>query len=389
MEVLICTTAFDNAVTGSAGVARAISEWTDKDPNYRVHILSEDCEPSLSRYNCQLNIGSKLPVFTYYFKSRSYWRCLKQLLKHHHFDVIIYQDIWLSYGARQFMREANLHTAIVAFMHDDNTIDMPAKFSFRGASWSYLLRWLMERSVINDLDAVLTNSEYMKKELVRKFQLPHHQVFRLYYTAHDYAQVLFKPKEIDPKKTIRILFVKNDFRRGGLEELLTALGLLKEQRFEVTVIGPSEYQVRRKIRTELKRLPNVTLQLKGKMTSWQEMIGHYHANDLLCVPSRKEALGLANAEAMAAGTAVVSTKAGGIPEVMNDGKNGFMSAQNTIADLVDNLRTCINDPVLTKSKIDSGRAFVLERFSIQKMLHELGAILSEVIQQRKQGIHST
>ncbi len=46
--------------------------------------------------------------------------------------------------------------------------------------------------------------------------------------------------------------------------------------------------------------------------------------DLLVLPSRREGFGLVLAEAMAAGRPVIASRAGGIPEVVDDGKTGLL-----------------------------------------------------------------
>ena len=55
--------------------------------------------------------------------------------------------------------------------------------------------------------------------------------------------------------------------------------------------------------------------------------------DVLVVPSREEPLGAVAAEALAAGTPVVATKVGGLPEVIEDGVTGALVAPNRPAEL--------------------------------------------------------
>ena len=46
--------------------------------------------------------------------------------------------------------------------------------------------------------------------------------------------------------------------------------------------------------------------------------------DVFLLPSQTESFGLAALEAMAAGSAVISTNTGGLPEVNIHGKTGFL-----------------------------------------------------------------
>ena len=55
--------------------------------------------------------------------------------------------------------------------------------------------------------------------------------------------------------------------------------------------------------------------------------------DIFCVPSHKEALGVANLEALSRGVPVISSNAGGIPEVLNYGKCGWMANPGDSEDL--------------------------------------------------------
>jgi glycosyltransferase involved in cell wall biosynthesis len=258
-------------------------------------------------------------------------------------------------------------------MHDDNTIDMPAGISFTGRAVSYFVRWLIERNALPQLDAVITNSEYMFTRISRKYRRPNH-LYWLYYQAHDYRRIRYADHSIDPAKPIHILFVKNDFVRGGLGDLLLALERIPDLTFKVSVVGPTRKQVRRKIPGRLLEQAHVTVQIVGQVHSWTRMEVLYHSHDLLCVPSKREALGLANAEALACGTPVVTTTAGGIPEVMNGNANGYLSEPGDFIALARNLRKCVTEHAETRDKSRAGRDFVLQRFDVESMFNRLEQI---------------
>ena len=84
----------------------------------------------------------------------------------------------------------------------------------------------------------------------------------------------------------------------------------------------------------------------GNLKSTIEVL---NISDLFLLPSEKESFGLAALEAMAAGVPVISTLSGGIPELVEHGKNGYLSnigdvnnmAQNSIK-ILENKNTHLN-----------------------------------------------
>ena len=71
----------------------------------------------------------------------------------------------------------------------------------------------------------------------------------------------------------------------------------------------------------------------GKLEAVEEVLS---VADLFLMPSEKESFGLAALEAMACEVPVISTKAGGIPELNIQGKTGFLSEVGDIEDMTKN-----------------------------------------------------
>jgi glycosyltransferase involved in cell wall biosynthesis len=90
-------------------------------------------------------------------------------------------------------------------------------------------------------------------------------------------------------------------------------------------------------------------------------------NDILCTPSRVESLGIANAEGLATGISVVSTREGGITEVLHYGKNGWLAAPENAEDLAEKLKECIEStPSVSAEKSRNGRLFVEKKFDYKQ-----------------------
>jgi glycosyltransferase involved in cell wall biosynthesis len=62
-----------------------------------------------------------------------------------------------------------------------------------------------------------------------------------------------------------------------------------------------------------------------------ELATAFASSDLLIMPSRTETLGLVILEAMASGLPVVAARAGGIPELIEDGVSGYLFDQESAA----------------------------------------------------------
>ena len=113
-----------------------------------------------------------------------------------------------------------------------------------------------------------------------------------------------------------VLFVGTEFRRKGLDDLLSAIG----DGIRLAVVGKGERlgHYRRRIRE---------LDLEGQVYFAglvDDVRPWYAAADVVVLPSRAEAFGMSVLEAMACARAVVVRRRAGVSELIESGRNGYV-----------------------------------------------------------------
>ena len=87
--------------------------------------------------------------------------------------------------------------------------------------------------------------------------------------------------------------------------------------------------------------------------------------------SQFEGLPIALLEAMSIGCAIVSTKAGGVVEVIEHNKNGLLSEVGDSKMLAENCTKILNNTSLRKMLQAAARERVVDAFSLENMVDEL------------------
>ena len=125
-----------------------------------------------------------------------------------------------------------------------------------------------------------------------------------------------------PNPRIRCLAVSRLVERKGLDDLIRAFTKLERGRYELEIVGGgADEQPLRALTADLglEDLVHFAGPLDRVRTA-----ARYRDADIFTLPSWEEAFGNAFAEALASGLPVVGTNVGGIPELVEHGRNGVL-----------------------------------------------------------------
>jgi starch synthase len=242
----------------------------------------------------------------------------------------------------------------------------------------------MEKTGIEDADAVIAVSKETRSDVLRHFQIAPEKV-RVVHNGVDLEQYRQDPavnalvrRGVDPERPF-VLFVGRITRQKGIIHLVNAIPSIDRSLQVVLCAGAPDTK---EIGQEMaERVAEVSRERDGviwlrEMLPRDEVIQLYSHAAVFCCPSVYEPFGIINLEAMACRTAVVASAVGGIPEVVVDGQTGLLvdlALEDGTSEPVDpdaysrNLAAAINrvalDPELRRRFGESGRKRVEEQFS--------------------------
>lgn len=120
----------------------------------------------------------------------------------------------------------------------------------------------------------------------------------------------------------------------------------------------------------------------GKQNAVEELLA---ISDLYMIPSEKESFGLSALEAMACAVPIISSNAGGLPEVNVDGVTGYVCNVGDIDDIAEkSIMILSNEEIHEKFKEAAYEH--AKQFSIDDILPQYEAYYEEVIEKMKVGI---
>ena len=162
----------------------------------------------------------------------------------------------------------------------------------------------------------------------------------------------------------------------GVQHFVQALPAILSDRRDLRVLIGGDGQLKEAIEASLQEQGvSAHVDLPGWI-SHDDLPRYLNQLRLLVLPSYTEGLPNIMLEAMACGTPVLATPVGAIPDVIIDGKTGFIMENNSPECIAENVIRALNSPDLERIAED-GRRFVEENFTFERVVERWKEVLEE------------
>jgi len=251
----------------------------------------------------------------------------------------------------------------------------------------YALSSWAERMSLSSAAAVIAVSDGMRADVLQAYpeiapervRVIRNGIDTVEYAPDKATDVLLK-HGVDPSRPY-VIFVGRITRQKGVPVLLRAAALLDPSAQLVLCAGAADTP---ELGEEVSTLVAGLQESRSGVLWIPEMLPKTeviqlltHALAFVC-PSVYEPLGIVNLEAMACSTAVVASRTGGIPEVVDDGVTGLLVPPDDPASLADALNRLLRGPGRARAMGLAGRERAVTEFSWDTVAAQTAALYREL-----------
>ena len=217
---------------------------------------------------------------------------------------------------------------------------------------------------------VIAVSEFSKQMALKSYNVP----IDVIANGIDYDKI--KNPEVLPHETPEIVFAGRFVPQKNLFQVIKTLSEIKDLNWHATLIGDG--QDREKIEAAA---VDAGLTDRISFPGWktpEEVIEIFHHADILFMPSRTEGLPVTGIQGMACGLALLLSDAGGNPEIITIGQNGYIHAPDDTEGFAKDFRLLLSEPEkLLKMRRES--LIRAAAFDIKNTADEYLKVFGEVI----------
>lgn len=259
-------------------------------------------------------------------------------------------------------------------MKELNALQGALVTSFHGFDLSMQLEDLNHNpyeKLFNQGELMLPISHLWKDRLI-KLGCPSDKI-KIHRMGIDLEKFKFKPRELFKGGDVKIISVSRLTEKKGLEYAIKAVSNLIKEYPSICYRIAGTGELKDSLSKLIKALGvEKHISFIGAKTQ-DEVIMLMQEADIFLAPSvtsrkgDKEGIPVALMEALAVGIPIVSTIHSGIPELIQDGKNGMLALEKNVNELGRKIEYLIKNKDLASRMVRSGRAIVEEKHDIRRL----------------------
>lgn len=185
---------------------------------------------------------------------------------------------------------------------------------------------------------VIAVSEFSRQMALKSYNVP----IDVIPNGIDYEKI--RNNDLKSHQVPEIVFAGRFVPQKNLIQIVKTLETVKDLNWHATLIGDGQ---NREMILSVIEAAGMTerIELPGWKTP-EEVISIFHQSDILFMPSTTEGLPVTGIQGMASGLALLLSNAGGNPEIITVGENGFIHDPDDTAGFSADIRALLTDPDL-------------------------------------------
>jgi len=267
---------------------------------------------------------SRYPLFEYYpytlaLASQQHEVAMRERLEvlHVHYAIPHATTAWL---AKQMLEQAGYPIKVITTLHGTDITLVGQEASFYA-----ITKFSIERS-----DMVTAVSRYLKDETIRAFgcQGCDFKVIPNFVNLREYRVHEAPCRDGLAPAGHKVIAHMSNFREVKRVKDVIRIFARIRQALPATLVMIGDGPDREEAEAEARQLHVADdIRFLGRLDTVAPLL---QATDLFLLPSQAESFGLAALEAMACGAPVVGSRAGGLPEVVDDGVDGILEPAGSV-----------------------------------------------------------
>jgi glycosyltransferase involved in cell wall biosynthesis len=234
-------------------------------------------------------------------------------------------------------------------------------------------------------DDIITISDFDKKTGVKHIIAPTNKFTTIHNGIEtDSSKILNKDKARlslgVPGKYNLVGTISNYYSTKALHRLIKAAKIVIEKNSNCKFVLIGEGPEQEKLESLIEEL---NLSNNFFLGSVENALIFLKALDVFVLPSVKEGMPYTILEAMLAEVPIIATEVGGVPEMIEDGQQGFTiktekrKEEEIIKEIADKIKYCLNHPEITKVFTNKAYRKLLNKFTLEKMIQETEKIYNK------------